>query len=222
MKHIKAFESFKKKYGEKIKQSNFKEIEIGKTVLYGSGRHTVVDNDGFILTLKDKDSKILTVNLNQFNDKGAIKEGRSIAKIEKDRTATVNSMAEIVQSWKSAKEAGDKEKEASFLQKLKELTAKKNSLEQELNASIADKDRFIELVITEQDESLAEGEAAIKSIGDHWFETYNEDFVKEYPKIAKIVKMHPNVDRRTLETWWNEIYDEDFKEKYPELWNKLA
>lgn len=221
MNHIKAFESFKKEYGEKIKQSNFKEIEIGKTVLYGAGRHTVIDNDGFILTLKGKDGKILAVNLNQFNSKGAINEARSITKIEKDRIATVNSMAEIVQSYKSAKATGKTEEEASLLQKLKELTAKKTSLEKELNASIADKDRFIELVITEQSGFLAEGETAIKSIGDHWFDTYGEDFIKEYPKMAKIVKMHPNVDRRTLETWWSEIYDENFKEKYPELWNKL-
>lgn len=278
MKYIQLFETFKKNYKEKISPSNFKEIEIGKTVLYGGGRHTVIDNDGFILTIKGKDGKILTVNLNQFNDKGAINEARSIAKIEKDRAATVNNMADIVQSWKAARDTGDKQKEASFLQQLKKLTLKKKSLEQELNAKISDKDRYIELVITEQsiiyesvmsdinllakeaknykdfvkefvkkyndladtgdsdhfekwlksiydtrnNESLIEGEAAIKSIGDHWFDAYGENFIKEYPKIAKIVKMHPNVDRRTMETWWNEIYDENFKEKYPEMWNKLS
>lgn len=227
MKHIQLFENFKKNYKEKISPSKFKEIEIGKSVFYGGGRYNVIDNDGFVITIKDKNNKILMVNLNQFNDRGAIKESteineaRSIAKIEKDRVATVNSMAEIVQRWKSARDTGDKEQESSLLQKLKELTAKKKSLEQELNAKISDKDRYIELVITEQDKSLAEGEAAIKSIGDHWFDAYNEDFIKEYPKMAKIVKMHPNVDRKTLETWWNEIYDENFKEKYPEMWNKL-
>jgi hypothetical protein len=325
MKHIQLFENFKKNYKEKIAPSEFKKIEIGKTVLYGSGSHTVIDNDGFVLTLKGKDDKILTVNLNQFNDKGAINEAlsveqkkvekflkgiakefdysiqdaarfvkdaiskmnlnelseineaRSIAKIEKDRAATVSSMAEIVQNWKSAREEGDKQKEASFLQKLKELTAKKKSLEQELNAIISDKDRYIELVITEQNvifesvmsdinliakeaksykdfvkeftkkysnladtgnydhfekwlksiydargnESIDEGETAIKSIGDHWFETYGENFVKEYPKMAKIVKMHPQVDARTLSKWWDEIYGEDFKKKYPAMWNKL-
>lgn len=311
MKHIQAFESFKKGYGEKIKQSDFKEIQIGKYIQYGGGRHEVIDNDGYILTLKGNDGKLTKVNLNQFNDKGAINEARSIEKIEKDRAKVIKDMAEIVSKWKSAKENGDKKSESLFLQKLKDLTAKKKGLESELNDKILSKDKDLELIITEEikvfeslsnpHEKTAKGladkihqwydwytdyiddgsqrrraiqfnENVVKWFGEHssnikkeaykilqsklgkefdsklkrifeptlkesaeinekerqdktffdeWQTIYGENFIKEYPKLAKLIKMHPAVDAKTLSKWWDEVYGEDFKEKYPAMWDKL-
>jgi hypothetical protein len=321
MKHIQAFESFKKGYGEKIKQSDFKEIEIGKTVQYGGGKHEIIDNDGYVLTLKGKDGKLTKINLNQFNDKGAINEARSIEKIEKDRSKVVNDMAEIVVNWKAAKESGDKKAEATFLQKLKDLTAKKKSLESELNTKISDKDKDLELIISEdvkvfesltnphvktgkdlaqkidswfdwdveyidsgsqrkraersnqnviewfsehpmiikkdaykaleklaatwgpgytsklsrffgpslvenitieESSDLNEGEESMKTFIDQWEKVYGENFISTYPKVAKIVKAHLNVDKRTLSKWWEEIYGQDFEKEFPEMWKKLS
>ena len=301
MKHIQLFESFKKNYKEKINPSDFKEIELGKTVLYGGGSHKVIDNDGFILTLKDKSGKITKVNLNQFNDKGAINEARSIEKIEKDRSKVIGDMAVTVKDWKAAKESGDKKSEEALLKKLKDFTAKKKGLEKELNDKISDKDKDIQLVINEEsdvflDEGLwpksklpqsfqfalapelkknfkgifysigddiyhndkkvlsvdgdrdsvnsiikqlkskikesvheeteptneiSETEISDKSFFDHWSDLYGENFIKGYPKLAKLIKLHPHVDARTLSKWWDEIYGEDFKKKYPAMWNRL-
>lgn len=204
-----------------------------------------------------------------------INEARSIEKIEKDRNRVISDMAETVTNWKAAKASGDKEAEASFLQRLYDLTAEKKGLEKELNSAIASKDRYIELVISENntiyesvmseidilakeaknfkdfvkefkkefgeigdpkeleswlksiydnakmDESVTEGEDAKKGIHDHWKELYGEDFVSEYPKVAKILKNRQNVDRKELARIWDETYGEDFEEKYPDLWDKL-
>lgn len=211
-----------------------------------------------------------------------VNEARSIEKIEKDRKRIINDMAEVVTNWKAAKQSGDKQAEASFLQRLKDLTAEKNGLEKELNTAIASKDRFIELVISENniiyesvmsdldlmakeaknfkeflksfktdnrykgldtagdakefeawlksiydnakmDESeVNEGEDVAKSIHDHWADTYGENFIKEYPKVAKILKNRPHVDRRELARIWDEVYGEDFKEGYPAMWDKMS
>jgi hypothetical protein len=69
--------------------------------------------------------------------------------------------------------------------------------------------------------SLNEAEINDKSFFDHWGDLYGENFIKEYPKLAKLIKMHPHVDARTLSKWWDEIYGEDFKKKYPAMWNRL-
>jgi predicted DNA binding CopG/RHH family protein len=207
-----------------------------------------------------------------------VNEARSIEKIEKDRTRVINDMAEIVTNWKAAKQSGDKQAEASFLQRLKDLTAEKNGLEKEINTAIASKDRFIELVISENntiyegtmseidllakesknfkdfvkefkkeysdltdagdakeleqwlktvydaaqmDEGVTEAEEVKKAIHDHWKELYGEDFISEYPKVAKILKNRPHVDRRELARIWDQVYGEDFKKEYPGMWDRM-
>lgn len=357
MKHIQVFESFKKGYHEKIQQSDFKEIETGKIVQYGGGRHEVIDNDGYILTLKNEDGKLTKVNLNQFNNKGAINESlsfeqkkvekflksiakefgysiqdaarfvketiskmnlnesvnlneaKSIEKIEKERSKVVSDMSITVADWKAAKESGDKKAESILLQKLKDLTVKKKNLEAELNVKISDKDKYIELIINEYVEifenltapfektanglakkiegwfdwniefiddggqqkraeklndsiiewfnthepdlkkdaykilkklvstwglgyvskldrffgsKLNESEENSKTFFEDWQELYEEDFIASYPKVAKLIKLHPNIDESTLSKWWEEIYGGDFKKDYPEMWEKLS
>jgi hypothetical protein len=75
----------------------------------------------------------------------SIDEARSINKIQNEWTKVTADMKSTVDSWKKAE--GDAK--ASLLAKLKELTAKKNSLESELNDAISDKDKDLELVVSE-------------------------------------------------------------------------
>ena len=75
----------------------------------------------------------------------SIDEARSISKIQYDWSKVTTSMQATAQNWKAA-EGGAKE---SLLGKLKEMTAQKKALEAELDAAIADKDKDLELVVTE-------------------------------------------------------------------------
>jgi hypothetical protein len=70
-------------------------------------------------------------------------------------------------------------------------------------------------------EALTEGELADKTIFDTWEEIYGENFIKEYPKVAKILKSRPRVDRKELARIWDETYGENFREEYPAMWDKL-
>ena len=72
-------------------------------------------------------------------------EARSINKIQNEWTKVTAEMKSTVDSWKKAE--GDAK--APLLAKLKELTAKKNALESELNDAISDKDKDLELVVSE-------------------------------------------------------------------------
>ena len=66
-------ENFEKNTGEKMTADNFKtnpKLQPGKTVTYLGKSRKIEKNDGFILTL-DNDE---TVNLSQFNKRGAVKE----------------------------------------------------------------------------------------------------------------------------------------------------
>jgi hypothetical protein len=277
MKHIQTYESFKKTYGQNISVNDFRKIPVGKMILYMGTRYEVLANDGYVLNLKGEDGDMITVNLGQFNHGGqineSVNEARSIEKIEKDRTRVINDMAEIVTNWKAAKQSGDKQAEASFLQRLKDLTATRKGLEKELNQAIAGKDRNIKLVISEHDaifegtiseidvlakeaknfkdfvkefkkeysdltdlgdskelekwlkgvydSAVNEGEIADQTIFDLWKETYGENFIKEYPKMTKVLQGRPKVDRKEFARIWDHIYGEDFKEEYPSMWDKM-
>jgi phage host-nuclease inhibitor protein Gam len=166
-------------------------------------------------------------------------EGRSIEKIEKDRTRVINDMAEIVTNWKAAKASGDKEAEASFLQKLKDLTDEKKRYEKELNQAIAGKDRYVELVISEGN-TIFEGVMSEIDILAKEAKTF-KDFVKEFKK--EYSDLTDAGDIKELEAWlktvydsakneslsegeevkkgihdhWKEIYGEDFIASYPKV-----
>jgi hypothetical protein len=75
----------------------------------------------------------------------SIDEARSISKIQYDWSKLTTSMQATAQNWKAA-EGSAKE---SLLGKLKEMTAQKKALEAELDATIADKDKDLELVVSE-------------------------------------------------------------------------
>ena len=76
-------EDFEKNYGDKIKADDFKnneKLQPGKKVTYLGTSRTIAKNNGFILTLDNG----TTVNLGQFNQKGAIKE-KDMKKITKEK-----------------------------------------------------------------------------------------------------------------------------------------
>jgi len=61
-----------------------------------------------------------------------------------------------------------------------------------------------------------------KTFLDLWKEIYGENFISEFPAVAKILKNRPNdIDKREISRIWDETYGEDFKEEYPGIWNKL-
>jgi len=68
-------EEFQKSYNEKISRNAFKDLK-DQEVTYIGKRYKVLDSDGYILKLQalDNPSNKVQVNLNQFNDKGFIKE----------------------------------------------------------------------------------------------------------------------------------------------------
>lgn len=85
-----------------------------------------------------------------------LNEARSINKIQTEWSKVTAEMAAKAKDYKAA-EGDDK---AKVLDELKALTAKKKSLEAELDAAIADKDKDLELVVSE---SLEINEAKFKS-----------------------------------------------------------
>ena len=74
MEYFKTYEGFKKSYMKKIDLKDFKKIKKGSMVMYMGGEAEVVDNNGYVLTLK-KDGKKFTVNKSQFDHGGMIREG---------------------------------------------------------------------------------------------------------------------------------------------------
>lgn len=81
----------------------------------------------------------------QKKNESIVNEARSIAKIQYDWSKLTTSMQATAQNWKAA-EGSAKE---MLLGKLKEMTAQKKALEAELDATIADKDKDLELVVSE-------------------------------------------------------------------------
>jgi hypothetical protein len=73
MKHIQTFENFSKSYGQKMTQEEFQKIESGTEVLYQGTPFTVGENNGATIVLNPaKGGSPFMVNLNQFNQGGAI------------------------------------------------------------------------------------------------------------------------------------------------------
>lgn len=77
MKHVQLFEDFIKGYGEKIDKRDFEKLKkLTKkkhTVMYDFVEYEVVDSDGIVATLKNKETgKKITVNKRMFDTAGAV------------------------------------------------------------------------------------------------------------------------------------------------------
>lgn len=83
MKYFQTYESFKKDYMKKIDLSDFKKIKKGAKIKYMGGSVEVLNNNGYVLTLKGEDGKSFTVNKSQFDHGGFINEGMSKSAVKK-------------------------------------------------------------------------------------------------------------------------------------------
>ena len=84
MKYIKLFEKFTKEYQTQIELKDFKKIKKGSMIQYMGGAVEVLDNNGYVLKLKDDNGKIFTVNKSQFDHGGRISEVSDGKKKEKE------------------------------------------------------------------------------------------------------------------------------------------
>lgn len=238
MKHIKHIDSFI----NEAKDLSIKDYKVGDVISFKDGEDwkvTKVKYDKLMVKPHNEKAKKantsieIDIDLDYLKNnlaESTVNEGRTIEKIEKDRTKIINDMAEIVTNWKAAKASGDKEAEASFLQRLKDLTAQKNGLEKELNAAIAGKDRYVELVISEG--VMSEIDLLAKEAKNF------KDFVKEFKKDfgeagdpkeleswlksiydnAKNESMNEGEDvKKGIHDHWKELYNEDFVSAYPKV-----
>lgn len=89
--------------------------------------------------------ELADLKVSQAKNESVINEARSISKIQYDWSKLTTQMQATAQNWKAAEGAAKE----SLLGKLKEMTAQKKALEAELDAAIADKDKDLELVVTE-------------------------------------------------------------------------
>ena len=62
-----------KGFGDRISAKAFSKLK-GEKISYFGNTYKVIDSDEYIITLKDEDGDIKTVNLNQFIQKGIIPE----------------------------------------------------------------------------------------------------------------------------------------------------
>ena len=114
--------------------------------------------------------------INNVLNESEVNEGRSINKIQNEWTKVTAEMAAKAKDWKAAE--GDAK--AKILDELKALTAKKKGLEAELDAAISDKDKDLELVVTEAvevSEAVEINEEDIKS--DDQFTEYATKVLKD-------------------------------------------
>ena len=78
MKYFRTYEGFKKEYMKRIDLKDFKKIKKGSKIQYMGGAVEVVNNNGYVLTLKSvDDGKTFTVNKSQFDHGGRISEGKA-------------------------------------------------------------------------------------------------------------------------------------------------
>jgi len=239
MKYFKTFEGFKKEYMTKIDLKDFKKIKKGTKLTYMGGPAEVMDNNGYVLTLKGEDDKTFTVNKSQFDHGGFIKESTVNEEVyipsnieEFAKRRGVLPLVKKIGRW--AEKAGKRINGGTAIGKgystlildLKhqggEIRINLDNDEVTLHGTIIDDPKSFKKALKES-ESINEGDmdSVKKDIMDHWFELYGEKFINEYPAVAKILKQRKNIDRREFARIWDATYGEDFKEKYPAMWDKL-
>jgi len=214
-----------KDYGDKIDLKDFKKIKKGSKIQYMGGPVAVVDNNGFVLKLKDEYGKVFTVNKSQFDHGGRLAEGKfnkmKLMKAMKkdDGIITLNRGQEYV--IYNPNNGNDDNTDMWGDNTIFALDS--DGEEHEI--------KYSDIVSFNESSSTDGGDKSNgnshhedhkgKSIAQHWKDTYGEEFHAKYPAIAKIVKSRPGMDRRELKRIWDETYGENFEEQYPALWQKI-
>lgn len=126
--------------------------------------------------------------LEEFIEESRIFEARSINKIQKEWSDITAKMAAKAQEWKAAE--GDAK--TALLDELKSMTAKKKSLEAELNDAVAGKDKDLELVVSEGNafvyaaaKAKQEGKDEFEFNGKTYKVTLKENPIKESEEIEE-------------------------------------
>jgi hypothetical protein len=230
MKHIQTYESFKKIYNESSKSLNEersvekiqRELSLVQKDIkqmlarYKANITNPKEKLDIVSTLKDLNArkKQLDAKLNsaietmysdaELEDMG---EGLMIPEFNKIQESEINDIYILA-------------KEAKTLNEFISLFKREFDFGDLVNEK--DLGDWLKTVYTQSAEkTLIERELADQTIFDLWEEVYGENFIKEYPKMAKIIKTRPNIDRGEFARIWGEVYEEDFEEKHSELWGRL-
>ena len=237
MKHIKLFEKFTKDYMKKIDLKDFKKIKKGSKIKYMGGSVIVVDNNGYVLTLKGEDGKTFTVNKAQFDHGGMIIERKTYQEKFKEEEATYKEMInnpkqrvyDMVDFAQFTTGGMTQKQWEMFMygRYKKDLQSKDTKIKEKMYKVL---NKWLGESVTESsskdggDKSNGNShhdDHTSKSIAQHWKDIYGEEFHSKYPAIAKIVKSRPGIDKRELKRIWDETYGENFEEQYPALWQKM-
>lgn len=214
-----------KDYGNKIDLADFKKIKKGSKIQYMGGSVEVIDNNGYVLKLKDRDGKTFTVNKGQFDHGGRIAEGKfnkqKLMKAMKkdDGMISIGDGSEyIIYKFGNGNDDNDDMWQDKVI-----FALDQDGEDYEIPYS--------DIVSYNESSSKDGGDKSNgnshhedhkgKSIAQHWKDTYGEEFHSKYPAIAKIVKSRPGIDKRELKRIWDETYGENFEEQYPALWLKI-
>ena len=114
MKYIKLFEAFTKDYMKKIDLKDFKKIKKGAKIKYMGGSAVVIDNNGYVLTLKREDGKTVTVNKSQFDHGGMISEISVTNEGLKAKTPNEVITIDLDMGWDDSNPEEDKAAKAAF------------------------------------------------------------------------------------------------------------
>ena len=114
MKYIKLFEAFTKDYMKKIDLKDFKKIKKGAKIKYMVGSTVVIDNNGYVLTLKGEDGKTVTVNKSQFDHGGMISEISVTNEGLKAKTPNEVITIDLDMGWDVSNPVEDKAAKAAF------------------------------------------------------------------------------------------------------------
>ena len=192
-------EDFEKNYGDKIKPDNFKnneKLQPGKKVTYLGTSRTIVKNNGIILTLDNG----TTVNLGQFNQKGAIKEKDMKESVVVSKMSDKGDAANLA---KSANTTVDAVKTAIDQAKLTgdEVTVAENELEEGEDGVYVNNDTI---------ESL---DALVKMYGA-------EETIKALIGRIKALENQPLSNNPKAKS--AELDDEDMNQKYHDIEDDIA
>ena len=160
-----------------------KNLEEGNAFIYAAAKAKNAGKKEFSFNGKTYKVTLKTdTGLKEDNsvEESAVNEARTIAKIQYDWSKLTTSMQATAQNWKAA-EGSAKE---SLLGKLKEMTAQKKALEAELDDAIADKDKDLELVVTEAEVTEGVFYRLPKNIIQDELYLNSKDLMSFYDRVA--------------------------------------
>tara|TARA_R110000772_G_scaffold249428_1_gene363635 strand:- start:200 stop:1021 length:822 start_codon:yes stop_codon:yes gene_type:complete len=234
MKYIKLFEAFKKEYMKKIDLKDFKKIKKGTKLTYMGGPAEVMDNNGYVLTLKGDNGKTFTVNKAQFDHGGFIKES---AVTEIRRSSVSGTMSGSVYSLEDRKYELKKDVNGARIGDFTNVTLPKgtiiynlpgglfadhSSLKSKYTTSYGNGPKWLSqswgqgVSIRQMPETLSSIEKnskVLESVVDTAFESSSSDGGDKSNGNSH----HDDHQTKSIAQHWKDIYGEEFHSKYPAI-----